>query len=157
MLAVSEVSSLTAARPMKRSSNPSLLFLVFIESFMAKRAMRVQTTIASSIQETMFIMVPRSAIGAVCRLRRASSIVPRIMSARTSGEVLRVKTVNWRTSGYHVISQPTPRAAASRVSDQMTLGDCILRYQRVISEKRCRMSLDKNDGVRVPGGSQRVS
>jgi hypothetical protein len=157
MLAVSGTTSLTAAKPIKRSSNPSLLFLVFIESFMAKRAMRVQMTIASSIQETMFIMVPRSAIGAVCRLRRAFSIVPRSMSAKTSGEVSTARRVNWRTSGYHVISHPTLRAAASRVLDQTTLGDCILRYQRVISENRCRMSLDQNDGVRVPGDSQRVS
>jgi hypothetical protein len=56
---------------MNMSSKPSFLRCVFIDSFMAKRAISVQTTMASNIQETMFMTVPRFAMGTVCRLNRA--------------------------------------------------------------------------------------
>jgi hypothetical protein len=124
MLAVLEGPSLTAAKPMKRSSSPSLFFRVFIESFIAKRAMSVQTTTARSIQETMFITVPRLAIGAVCRLCRAC-IVPRSISAISSRQVSKSREVIWRTAGFQVISQPTPRspAAAWSVLGPAALGE----------------------------------
>jgi hypothetical protein len=43
------------------------------------RAMSVQTTTARSIQETTFIIVPLSSIGAVLRIARARSAPPSIL------------------------------------------------------------------------------
>ena len=73
---------------MKQSSSPNFLRSVFVESFMAKRVMRVQTTIASSIQEITFMMVPRSAMGADRRLYRACTALSSILSVGFNAEAV---------------------------------------------------------------------